>query len=92
MHADRDYRSASRRVRKKISFWCHCIVYVMVNSLLFTINILNDNKLWFYYPLLGWLIGLFIHAMITYCQWPDSLRNKMFQRELKLIKRNNEKR
>ncbi|WP_423241588.1 2TM domain-containing protein [Pantoea ananatis] len=64
----------------------------MVNSLLFTINILNDNKLWFYYPLLGWLIGLFIHAMITYYQWPDSLRNKMFQRELKLIKRNNEKR
>ncbi|WP_411718922.1 2TM domain-containing protein [Pantoea vagans] len=64
----------------------------MVNSLLFAINMLNHNKYWFYYPLLGWLVGLLIHALITYSQWPDTLRNKMFQRELELIKRSNKKR
>jgi hypothetical protein len=36
-------------------------VYVLVNLLLVGINLLTPGRLWFYWPLLGWGIGLLAH-------------------------------
>ncbi|WP_050882389.1 2TM domain-containing protein [Yersinia intermedia] len=92
MRSDNEYRNAIRRVKKKIAFHFHLIIYVVVNIFLFAINMLGGNEIWFYYPLLGWLIGLLIHAFFTYSDIPSSLRKKMIERELKSIKRTNNKR
>jgi hypothetical protein len=46
----------------KTGFEIHLVVYVLVNLLLFIINMANrSGGLWFFYPLIGWGIGLSIH-------------------------------
>ncbi|MFW6383205.1 MAG: 2TM domain-containing protein [Nanoarchaeota archaeon] len=37
-------------------------VYILVNTMLITINILySPGEIWFFFPLLGWGIGLVSH-------------------------------
>jgi hypothetical protein len=33
---------------------------------LFVINVLADGEWWFYWPLIGWGIGLGVHALAVY--------------------------
>jgi len=57
------YKQAKARVEEIRGFWSHVAVYIIVNLGLFLINILTTpNQLWFYWPLLGWGIGLFAHG------------------------------
>jgi len=42
-------------------------VYVLINSILFLINITTSpDVLWFYWPLLGWGIGIVMHAVYVF--------------------------
>jgi len=51
------------RVFRDRGFVIHFAVYVAVNLLLIMINIFTDpNTLWFYWPMLGWGLGLLGHA------------------------------
>lgn len=44
-------------------FRVHLVVYLCVNAFLIILNLLgNSQHLWFYWPLLGWGIGLLAHA------------------------------
>ncbi len=44
-------------------FKSHAVVYVAVNLLLLTIDLTVDpSSLWFFWPLLGWGIGLVSHG------------------------------
>ncbi|MFM7085213.1 MAG: 2TM domain-containing protein [Hyphomicrobium sp.] len=44
-------------------FRAHLVVYLSVNAFLIILNLLgNSQHLWFYWPLLGWGIGLLAHA------------------------------
>lgn len=46
----------------RTGFQIHAVVYVLVNLLLLVINLTNlDGGIWFFYPLIGWGIGLTIH-------------------------------
>jgi hypothetical protein len=46
----------------RTGFEIHLVVYGLVNLMLLIINLLNrDGGLWFFYPLIGWGIGLTIH-------------------------------
>lgn len=48
-------------------FKIHAIVYVAVNLLLLTIDLTVDaSSLWFFWPLLGWGIGLFGHGVAVW--------------------------
>lgn len=63
-----DNEAALQRARRHVaalrSLYIHVTVYVIVNVLLFLINIVTTpHSLWFYWPLIGWGIGLLIHAM-----------------------------
>jgi len=61
---DEKYEKAKKRVEEIKGFYTHAIVYVCVNIVLFLINFfLSPGGWWFYWPLLGWGIGLFFHAM-----------------------------
>jgi hypothetical protein len=42
-------------------------VYVLVNALLITINLLTSREyIWFFYTLLGWGIGLLAHGLSVF--------------------------
>jgi hypothetical protein len=43
------------------------VVYVLVNAFLFLLDItMSPDVLWFYWPLLGWGIALFVHALSVF--------------------------
>lgn len=48
-------------------FKIHAIVYAAVNLLLLTIDLTVDkDSLWFFWPLLGWGIGLLGHGVAAW--------------------------
>ncbi len=48
-------------------FYSHVIKYVVVISILAIIDIVTSpGKFWFYWPALGWGIGLFLHGMSVF--------------------------
>ena len=57
------YERAHARVQAIKGFYIHASVFVMVNIALFTINALTGGAWWFYWPLVGWGIGLGAHAL-----------------------------
>ena len=45
----------------------HFIIFLIVNAGLMTLNLMRSpDKLWFYWPLCGWGLGLLLHASIVY--------------------------
>lgn len=62
-----EYKKSYREIIKqeeKRGFIIHLIVYVLINIMLLVINLLySPQELWFFYPLLGWGIGLAIHYL-----------------------------
>jgi hypothetical protein len=57
------YERAHSRVQALKGFYIHTSAFVVVNIALFTINVLVGGAWWFYWPLLGWGIGLGAHAL-----------------------------
>ncbi|HEY4663999.1 MAG TPA: helix-turn-helix domain-containing protein [Comamonas sp.] len=64
-----DERIALRQVRQLKRFCLHLLKYLIVITLLAAINLLvTPHILWFYWPALGWGIGIACHAAAT-LQW-----------------------
>jgi uncharacterized RDD family membrane protein YckC len=64
---DETYLRAKRRVQEIKDFYAHLIVYIIVNAVLVLINLLvTPGFLWFLFPLIGWGIGLFFHAVFGF--------------------------
>lgn len=59
------YKRAYRDIilsEQRTGFYIHATVYTIVNALLVTMNLyFVPSVLWFYFPLLGWGIGLAVH-------------------------------
>jgi len=67
MNTEDKYQKAKRRVREIRFFYIHLVVYVLVNAFLFLLDITTSpNELWFYWVLLGWGIGLAVHAAYVF--------------------------
>ena len=57
------YEAAKERVEEIKGFYVHLFIYVVVNIGLILIDVLTSPyNLWFYWPLLGWGIGIVAHA------------------------------
>jgi hypothetical protein len=54
------------RVQAVKGFYVHASAYVLVNVALFVINLLVGGGWWFYWPLIGWGIGLGVHALSVF--------------------------
>jgi len=64
---DEAYERAKKRVEELKGFYAHLIVYVVVNAVLVLINLwTSPGFLWFLFPLIGWGIGLFFHAVFGF--------------------------
>jgi uncharacterized membrane protein YdjX (TVP38/TMEM64 family) len=74
------YERAKRRVGEITGFYRPLLVYVLVNVLLFVLNILTSpGNLWFYWPLLGWGTGIVAHAALVFGSgrlWGESWRER----------------
>ena len=58
------YFQAKKRVEEIKGFYGNLISYIAVNIGLMVVNLLTSpNYLWFFWPLLGWGIGVFFHEM-----------------------------
>jgi len=57
------YERARKRVKELKGFYTHALIYVLVNVGLFVINLLTGGVWWFFWPLIGWGIGLGVHAL-----------------------------
>jgi hypothetical protein len=62
-----EYKKAYREIRaeeEKRGFLIHLAAYVLVNAMLIAINFLySPEDIWFFYPLLGWGIGITAHYL-----------------------------
>lgn len=77
------YRLAEKRVQKKRAFYRHLTSYVIMGAFFFTLNMLTDPwDWWFYWPMLGWGIGLAFHYVGTFGLPGLGLDEKWEQREL----------
>jgi hypothetical protein len=61
------YQKAKERVEVIKGFYIHLTVYVVVNLGLFSLNMLvTPGGLWFIWPLMGWGLGVAIHALSVF--------------------------
>ena len=65
------------------SFFKHLGTYLIINAFLVGMNLLSDGKVdWAIYPLLGWGIGVALHAMSVF-----NRRTEDFEKEFEIWKR-----
>ena len=60
------YLRAKKRVEDLKGFYTHLAVYLVVNAGLFLINFVTSDTWWFYWPMIGWGIGLAAHAVSVF--------------------------
>ena len=65
------YYEARKRVEEIKGFYGNLIVYIVVNIGLMVINLLTSPEyLWFFWPMLGWGIGVLFHGMKVFNYMP----------------------
>jgi len=79
------YKRAKKRAEAKLGFYLHLAVYIVVNILLIIINLSTSTEyLWFKWPLIGWGIGVFFHALGTFVFSGGSvIKERMIEKEMK---------
>jgi len=61
------YERARERVKEIKDFYSHLVTYICVMAFLVFINFkYTPEHLWFYWPMLGWGIGLLFHGLKAY--------------------------
>ena len=61
------YQEAKDRVEEIKGFYFHLITYIVINAVLVVINLLTSPEyLWFIWPIIGWGVGLVIHAFSVF--------------------------
>ena len=79
------HKRAKKKVQAKLGFFIHVSVYLGVNILLIIINLLTSPEyIWFKWPLIGWGIGLFFHAMSIFVfSGKPALTERIIEKEMK---------
>ncbi len=64
--AEEAERRTFERERRR-GYYSHLATYLIINTFLFFINLISSpGEFWFFYPLLGWGIGLAFHTWSTF--------------------------
>jgi len=82
-------RLAHKRARRKMGWYTHAFVYVVVNLGLALMSAFSGRN-WAIYPLLGWGLGLMIHGFAVFVSAPaDRLREHLVQKERERLQQQN---
>lgn len=77
-------QTANQIAELKVEFRIHFFTYLVVNALLAIINLtFTPGYKWFIWPLLGWGMGIFFHALNVYFAGNTSIRERLIEQELK---------
>ena len=78
------YERAKKSVEAKLEFYRHFAIYIGVNILLIIINLITSpDTLWFVWPLLGWGIGIVVHAVRVFIvPTGSSFKDRMIEQEI----------
>ncbi len=72
-----DREQAQERIDELRGFYAHLASYIAVNIFLVFIDIMSGGPWWVQWPILGWGIGLVIHAAIVFWTGSDWEERKM---------------
>lgn len=68
---DERYFKAKKRVEEIKGFYGNLTAYIIINIGFLIVNLLTSpNQLWFYWPMIGWGIGVVIHGMKVFNYMP----------------------
>jgi hypothetical protein len=74
-------QKATSRVRKKLGFYWHAVVFALANAAMIAINLQHSpSYLWFVWPLCGWGAALALHGFATF--QGSGLSESMIQAEV----------
>jgi hypothetical protein len=80
-------RMAIHRADMKLGFRSHVLAYAVVNAGLVAINLISTpDHLWFYWPMIGWGIGLAAHAAVVFADG-EHMRERMIEAEYEKLRR-----
>jgi hypothetical protein len=83
-----EYKKAYREieiVEGKKSFSVHLVLYVLINAMLIAINFIYTPKVvWFFYPLIGWGIGISLHYLFGVRWLEKTLKGKEGEAEYRV--------
>ncbi len=92
MHTETDEQLRQRarhRVNRRMGFYIHLTVFVLVNLGLAAIDIVGGGTRWHWWPLAGWGLGLAIHGLVTLASLRgEGLRQRMLDDEVDRLRRN----
>lgn len=84
------YKKASRRVKELKGFYGNLTSYCLVIPFLIGLNLLTaPGHLWFYWPMLGWGIGIVAHAVNVFGigkDWEEKKIKELMDQDTKNIK------
>lgn len=86
-----DAARAEVRARERRGFIGHLIPFVLVNAAMVVTNLATGGAPWFVWSLLGWGIGLLMHARSVYAPDPAEFERRV-QRHLERQRRRDERR
>ena len=90
---DDQLERAKKRAKELREFYVHLSVYLLVNIGLtvglFTINWLTaPGDWWFFWPLIGWGVGLLFHGLgVLVFGEGSAIRERMIDQEMKKVER-----
>jgi hypothetical protein len=65
------YLAAKKQVREIKGFYGNLILYILVNLFLLFINLkYSPDDIWFFWPMIGWGIGVAFHGMKVFNYMP----------------------
>ena len=65
------YYKAKKKVEEIKGFYGNLTAYIVVNIGLMVLNLVTSPEyLWFFWPLLGWGIGVAVHGMVVFNYMP----------------------
>ncbi|KMQ69773.1 histidine kinase [Chryseobacterium sp. FH2] len=84
---DKAYERAQKRVKEIKGFYGNLISYCIIIPFLLILNLITSPKnLWFYFPMLGWGIGLVAHGMNVFAigkNWEERKIREILEKQNK---------
>ena len=60
---EKQEKQKAKRKKYLAGFYSHLATYSIIIGFLFTIDVLSGSGWWFFWPMLGWGIGIAFHAL-----------------------------
>ncbi len=78
------YERARERVQELKGFYTHLIVYILVNATIILFDyVISPGPHFYFFPLVGWGIGLMIHGLHTWLgkSWEERKIRELMERD-----------